>query len=86
MSLSSAIVFVEKFLEELAEETIELEKEVDKTNKTFKKLDHTLDDTKIKTEDVTTTTQEYDAALDPLLANIKGYAENMTIAGASMEG
>ena len=77
---------LEKFLATLYEETAELEKEVDKTNKTFKKLDHTLDDTKIKTEDVTTTTQEYDAALDPLLANIKGYAENMTIAGASMEG
>ena len=79
--------------EEIAEKTIVLEKEVNKTKETFKKLEHGTEDLGDDvgdlgddTDNLTESTQEYNASLDPLLASIKDYAENMTVAGASMEG
>ena len=79
---------------------IEFNSEIKTMDKWIEKLSKRLDDSKTPlinvdnlykeltkdTKEVTEETKEYDSSLDPLLANIKDYAENMTVAGAAMEG
>jgi len=82
-----------KTIDDLINRKIELSKKTKDYNLTIKKVTHNTKDLKDETTDLTNDTTElteetkkYDSSLDPLLANIKDYAENMTVAGASMEG
>ena len=84
---------LKKTIDDLINRKIELNEKTKDYNVTIKRVTHDTKDLKDETTDLTNDTKElteetkeYDSSLDPLLANIKDYAENMTVAGASMEG